>query len=385
MKKMNVVFALTFLFSFGVVLKYFHNSTPVTVAQQKTATFEREPAAATPEASCIDLINQIINNYELNPTLIKEVKVLLKAYDISEAEINNVKSYHDAIDKVYKKIQGTDPTSIAKSEKMVKFGKELRVLYTAADIKPDQVLDLDFVLAKRIMNLEQFTPAEFRVGDESSFALARNTRLYHIDYKHYKDYVLAFEAQPQLALYTNLDRSGGTIISRTDIREIEAHNLFPVYIDHDMRHVGYALNHERYFPMLFAAARSKNHMRYVMMGALSEGVDRVQYAEESAICRYFDGVKHLTLEEGMMWVGRASLEDLNEVANAIQQKPTFDSLAKVFDAWAPPVSPKYPAAGQSGVGLDQELIDMYLSVKKSHTDPDLVERYRIRQSAPLHW
>jgi hypothetical protein len=379
MKKIIIIFA--FILSVGLAFKGLHN--PIKSVSLQTPVGVERSLASSSDMSCAELIDSIVNNYKIDRTLLKEVKALLKSYEVGDDEIKTVKSYHDALNVYYEKVRGTGPTSVAKSEKMVSFGKELRVLYTETDIGKEQIKDLDYVLGKRIMELEEYTPGEFKKVKNGQFALGKNKKLYHIDYKHYKEYVLAFEAMPQLPLYTNLDRTGGTIISRQDIREIEAHNLFPVYIDHDMKHVGYALNHERYFPMLFAAARSKNHMRYVMMGALSEGVDLFQYDEEKAICRYFAKVKKLTLEEAMMWIARASTEDLDALANKIGQKSTFDDLAKVFDAWSPPASTSYPVEGQTGVGFNQEIDDMFMAIKKSHTDPDLIERYKKRKSAPL--
>lgn len=379
MKKIYV----SFLFVVAAFSMWFYSPSfkPAAPVVSTETFWEKVPTARVPaaEASCTELIKELFQpSKSLKGTSLTKVRKLLEKLDIAEDKIKGVKTYSDAIDVAYTKINARGKSSLAKSDKMANFGKDLREIYAASRMAKNEIKDLDYLLAKSVMMSEMFDAKEFKVVEENAFALGRNTSLLHIDYKKYKEYALSFESQS--SPYIDLDRSGGTIIGRTDIREMEAHNLFPVYIPHDMKHVVYALLHERYFPMLFGAARSKNHKRYVMMGALGEGADTVQYSEESAICEYFKDVKNLDLEEAVMWIGRASNKELDEVAEATGYKSDFENLAANFKNWAPPASAAYPAKGKAGIGLNNELDAMIEHLRKQQQDADLIERYKARES-----
>lgn len=377
MKKITSVIFLSSLFVLGIFL----NQSAFKKNHVISEELNRDPAS---RQTCADLANSIITNEDhIAAVQLKKVNLLLKSYGITKTQMKDVKSFEDAINEVWEKVMSSRVGSLKKGEQMVKFGKEIRKIYTSARLNKEEIKDLDFVLGRNVLRAESFLPTEFKKVKESDFAMGRNTNLLHINYKQYKKYVTGFEnnAPP----YTTLDTTGGTIIGRPDIREMEAHNLFPVYIPHDMKHIQQALYHERYLPMLFGAARGKNHKRYVMMAALAEGADTVQFSEESAICTYFDQVKKLNLEEGVMWIARASDEELDELATTIGYKDTFDQLASSYAEWVPPVSRVYSLKGATGVGLDQEIDDMFLAIRKQHSDADLKERFKNRDSKIRHY
>lgn len=330
--------------------------------------------------SCADLLKSIISYDQrgIDNHLIA-VKAVLKEHGVSDSIASNIKSFEEAINQGLLEIDKSSLSKLEKGEKFAQFGKALRNIYAISNLNPDEVKDLDFVLGRNVLRLEEFNASEFKQVEENAFALGKNTNLLNINYKQYKEYVDSFETNTPP--YSILDKSGGTIITRTDIREIEAHNLFPVYIAHDMKHIQHGLYHERYMPMLFGAARSTNHKRYVMMAALAEGADTFQYTEERLICSYFRNVKQQTLEEGMMYLARATNQELDEIAATIGAKEIFDKTAKTFETWAPPISVKYPISGQTGVGFDQEIDDMFLEMKRLHNEPDVIERYKNRDSS----
>lgn len=340
---------------------------------------DREPASIE---SCAELISSIINKNNIGKKQFDEVVELLKEFGVSATKAEEVKSYADAINIAYEKIAGTGVTSIKKSEKMVLFGKSIRELYMKSKLKPEAIRDLDYFLGRNVLKAEQFSGSEFKWVKENQFALGRNKNFLHINYKQYKEYTIAFE-QNKPPYTKAIEDSTESVIDRVDIREIEVHNLFPVYFAHDMTHVRYALNHERYFPVLFGAARSKNHLRYVMMGALAEGVDKAQYSEEALLCRHFRDVKKLDLEEGLLWIARASNEDLLELAAEIGKKEAFEDLAKNFKEWVPKASKKYTTKGVSGLKLDEEGDQIFGEMRQHHSDPDLKNIYKNRISEIL--
>ncbi|MFA6239159.1 MAG: hypothetical protein WC635_17605 [Bacteriovorax sp.] len=373
MKKIAFLFIFaSAVFTFGCSTPSVHVTTPETVLDRVPASIE----------SCAELISNIISNNKIPKKHYDEVITLLRDIGVAESKAEEVKSYGEALNLAYDKVVGAGTTSVKKSEKLVEFGKVLRELYVDSKLKNEEIMDLDFILGRNILKAEQFTGKEFKIIKEEDFALGRNEKMLHINYKQYKKYTLAFEKN-EPPYTTAIAASNQNVINRIDIRQMETHNLFPVYFGHDMTHVRYALNHERYFPMLFGASRSKNHLRYVMMGALAEGVDRAQYSEERILCRYFRDIKKLNLEEGVLWIARASEQDLIDVATEIGKKDIFVELAKDFEGWAPVASKKYPTMGVSGLKLDEELDQIFGEMREYHTDPDLVEMYKKRKSEIL--
>jgi hypothetical protein len=123
-------------------------------------------------------------------------------------------------------------------------------------------------------------------------------------------------------------------------------------------------------------------MRYVMMGGLYEGVDRVQYTHETALNKFFSesiaaekalGIKrNLDLEESMLTLAIASQKDLNAIAKATGAESHINGFVEQLGDWKPKVviDSDFQAKTLKG-GLDFEkeiddVVDRYTKkVKKS--------------------
>lgn len=128
------------------------------------------------------------------------------------------------------------------------------------------------------------------------------------------------------------------LLSSEQMRDLASHNLYPVIMKlHDMRHIHFAVGHPRAAAVYFASARSTYHRRYAMIAWLYEGVDRVKYQtpHEARLTRYIRE-KGMNLEEGMLYLGRASQAELEKIMAELDLESAF---AKEFpQSWKPTIA-----------------------------------------------
>jgi hypothetical protein len=331
---------------------------------------ERYVAATVGPNSCVDLVHHFfrLDNVEIPESQIAKMNTLGKSIGLSEDELADVKTFDSMISISSKKIFNSTGASddvvdeavdqsanifgrirnffrssdhgVKAGDSMANYFGKLRKIYVESGLSESRIRDLDFLVAGRVMRSESFTLDEMKKVAKNKHVMGKNSNLLHIRIDQYKEYTIAFKNNT--APYNGLDMSGGTIITRTHIRDMESLNRFPVYITHDMKHVRHGLIQERYMTTLFESARSKNHLRYAMLSALSEGADSVQYAEERALCKYMKSQGY-DLEQAILYLGRASNAELKRIAEATGHASQFNSLASKFDNWVPTYTDEFPA------------------------------------------
>lgn len=279
----------------------------------------------------------------------KIIEMLKNNFQMSQAELNALVgrpiSIIKLVDILMTKIEKENSTVIEKSDKLSRLYNE-NIKALVAKLRKDQQKPTIFTFAKALLDLEAFKPNEFQTS--GSLAMADKPMLYsHITefFELTKSYI---EAK---APYKDIPESGAGVLRFSDIRDIESHNYFPVeFKGHDIRHIHFSSGHPYSIGTVWSAARSKNHLRYVLISGLFEGVDTVQYSWERNLTRHFRG-KGLMLEEALMEVALMRQAEIESLATEVGA----NSVAIEFATWVPNVKGEFTVAGKTGKGFQAEI------------------------------
>jgi hypothetical protein len=287
------------------------------------------------------------------------------------------KTFDQAIEQVYSFLHAKPGLKgLEKSEEMAKFAKSLNPIFedmlakapakgsaSAPDFvawtKRKKVLDkiktVKYGMARKVSSFEEFAYDEFKVVAKEDIVLTRGdnfTKLTHMKMKDYPKYVDSYlyhlkdPTNPKAALYGNIDEGSLGILKIEDIRDITSYNVWPMYLkSHDIRHIHFSLTHPMALAAMMGTTRSKNHMRYVLMAGLYEGVDRIQYGHESTLNAFFSseinsdvvfGIKrNMDLEEAMLTISNATDEELKRLAELSSVSVTDGGLFNGISSWSP--------------------------------------------------
>jgi|GEM_PF-823751 len=272
--------------------------------------------------------NKFTNDLSLPAEHQSLVKQTAARYGAAEVPVSN---WQDVINSVHKSIDGGGGAGMKKAQKLAQFAADLDEA-VIKKLPKEQRKSLNYALGSAISKFEQFAPSEYRklsTGADMPFGMdAANV----VSFDRYLSYT---------ERYLKRDESfiSGNIIGRDTIREMEAHNRFPAYISHDMRHVHYASGHPRAAATIFTSARSKNHDRYMMQAAAYEAVDTVQYSEETKLARYFKTKMGMDIEEGMTYISRATDDELKRIQRESDTTEAFDRIRESYVGWSPRTFP----------------------------------------------
>lgn len=311
-------------------------------------------------------------------------------------------TFDEALETVFQSIgKRTDIDDIAKADEMAKFGRELNDVFegmikkhpadggiNAPKLKAwtlrkeaiDEVKSIKFNLAKKISQFENFKKSEYIEVNPEDFLITQGSNketLTHMRLEDYPKYVESWVHYSKDAdsagakLFRDIDEGDLGVLEIGQIRDITSYNLWPMYLKkHDMRHIHYARSHPMAVAVMMQTSRSKNSRRYVMMGGLYEGVDRVQYTHETALNKFFGsqiaadealGInRNLDLEEAMLTLAIAPNDDLVKIANATTPADIDEFISDLGD-WRPKrvkSSSDFNGLAQDGRTLDQEVDDM---------------------------
>jgi hypothetical protein len=322
-------------------------------------------------------------------------------------------TFQQAVDEVFTSIsQRTDLDDLAKADEMAKFGRELNGVFeemvakfpakgdiNAPDIAAwilrkeaiDEVKSVKFAIARKMALLENFKPSDYIKVKKDDFVITigdRQKELTHMELGQYEKYVESWVYRnknpdhKKAKLFEDIDEGSLGVLSIGDIRDITSYNLWPMYLkEHDMRHIHYAFSHPMAIAAMFQTTRSKNSMRYVMMGGLYEGVDRIQYTHETALNKFFSesiaaekvlGInRNLDLEEAMLTLATASNKDLKAIAKGTGAEDQIKGFVEQLGDWKPKIveGTDFQGKALSGLDFEQEIdmvVDKYTKdVKKS--------------------
>ncbi|MEK6627246.1 MAG: hypothetical protein AABY53_01365 [Bdellovibrionota bacterium] len=294
--------------------------------------------------------NKDINFKESDSAKIKEV--ISQNFIVTEAEILNLQANGGKsvnliklIDLILEKL---DSQNVDISEKSTKIAKLYSEVFKPMinEFEMEQQKPAKFTFAKAIIDIESFKPTEFT--ENGALALTGKRMLYaHVGdfYEMTKSYI------EKTAPYTEVPINGRSVLVFKDIRDIESHNYFPLeFKGHDARHMHYSTGHPYSIGLVWSAARTKNHIRYILVSGLFEGVDTAQYGWERNITNHFRE-KSLNLEEALIEIGLMNQIELTELAT----KTAAIGKLTDFESWTPTNNGIFTVQGRSGKGLNAEL------------------------------
>jgi hypothetical protein len=296
------------------------------------------------------------------------VRQLASSYDVQL----NSSYYADYVDAVFRKIKAQNGSPMESAEKMAQFGKRLESFIDKLASR-DAKKSANYAIADAVATLEEFKPSEFKEVPSMNWIDSRAPFVHTDDYMKYTEGYI--DSKPPYSDHP----WGGSVISLKDIREGATQNMFPLQLKpHDMRHIHYATGHPRGPAMYFKLARSHNNVRYAVESAMYEGVDTVQYGHESSIAQYMALTRHMDLEEAMVYIAKATKEDLDALIDGAQIRAAVTGASyggAVFDGWAPPVHGSYNNAGRHGGTLDDD-IDAFVERSVGYLErPELAKYY----------
>lgn len=299
-----------------------------------------------------------IRKIKIPSNLKSKVHTQLKKIGVPKIESD---SYFDSIDLAYHHIKRTMDNGVKAGEKLSVFTENLRLIYKHLPDAEQRLLDT--TSARAVGRVEAFEPHEFVNAD--TFALHTYKDNLNMNFLDYKKYVKSYIDQtPNYG-----DVKAGPLLSHKEYREIVAHNLWPIYLKpHDMRHAHWALSHPLGLAAIFSTYRSKNHFRYALMTAMYEGVDRIQYSQETALARYMRMEMGFDLEQAVLYLGSASPKTLRKIAKDSGTTDDFLGVAEVYKNWIPQKSDKFPALGKNKVSLEHDIDRMVQTFLKYQKD-----------------
>ncbi len=335
------------------------------------------------EDTCLSLINTLVKKDkeiklvdfpQIKKTKITDenkpkVEALLKEIGVPKLEGD---SYFDSLNLAYHHIRRTVDNALTAGNELSKFAEKLRIIYRHLP-DPQQRL-MDATSARAVGKLESFTPSEFLKTD--NFALHTYSDKLNMSFSDYKKYVKSYLDQTK----AYEDAKDGPLLSFEEYRDIVAHNLWPIYLKpHDMRHAHWAISHPLGLASIFSTYRSKNNFRYVIMSAMYEGVDRVQYTQETLLAKYMRMEMGFDMEQAVLYLGSASNETLEKIARESGTLDTFLAQAKEYKDWVPKASNLYPANAKGNISFEADIDRMVKMFLKYAEDPEMekVLKYQI--------
>ena len=374
-----------------------------------------EPSMA--QSNCNTLFQNMPSGHYLKKDVIIPGNVTVKGVAAKKVIQDSVKKYtqktftgdtfDEAIEMLYKHLKSqTNMDDLAKSNTMGKFYRDIdgvleamvakhpaKGTLEAPDLKAwvlrkeaiDEVKTVKFQIARKVGDLEYFKAADYVTIPKDKFVITQGsnqTKLTHMPLERYGEYVESWihygkkKASPGAKLFREIDEGSLGVLDIGDIRDITSYNLWPMYLkEHDMRHIHYGLTHPMALAAMMQTTRSKNHRRYVMMGGLYEGVDRVQYTHETALNKFFgeqigasdvlDIKRNLDLEEAMLTLAIVADDDLVRIAKATGAEGQINGFMSDLGNWKPKKiqGTDFQGKALNGRGLDEDIEHMVETFK----------------------
>jgi len=206
---------------------------------------------------------------------------------------------------------------------------------------------VNFTFAKAILDIEAFKEHEYVQGQ--SIAMVDK----QMKYVHAKDFLKMTKSYiDKTEEYESVPAYGQGILTFKDIRDIEVYNLFPVELKgHDIRHVHFGSGHPLAVGVMWSSARSSVPERWLLMGALFEGVDTIQYGFETSLARLMHK-KGFDQETAMIEMSRYTNAELKALISEIG----MGGYVPQFTDYKPSKVGIYGPEGITGKGLEVELM-----------------------------
>jgi hypothetical protein len=353
----------------------------------------------TPSSDFIDILNQVYKSVKK-----RRIDGVKKAKLIGE--------FGAALDPLFEKMIARYPVrgSIA-SPRLDLWKKRYDAIQDVKRMK--------FTLAMTVQDLENFGLEDYVKVRSENFAMTsiadNRTLQTHMPLEEYPAYIESYVAgrmglNPDLAkLYNDIpERAPGGILSISDIRDITSYNTWPMYLkSHDVRHIHYGLSHPFALAVMMRATRSRVPLRYTILGGLYEGVDRVQYSQETSINRFFATEvggssifpnvvgRNMDLEESMLMLAYVPEAKLTELSNTISSGSQFIEYANGVRDWRPKriigtdlngraLTNAGRTARRPGIDLEEDVKEMVFRFERMHLQSEaLKEKLRLHPETEL--
>ncbi len=351
------------------------------------------------------------------PDFRHSVKELMLSYGVSPQSAV-ADDYFEVVNAVYTHLYTSGGTSLEQGDRMAEFGEKLDAWVDLTNGKLRKAVW--FMVGWAVANFEAYRLEEFKVANESETHVVHRYTLLSSHWEtennptglvHFKDYPRYAKSfvqkngaykkhmvgRPSLFDATETVVNGATvrvgaqdrtalesggILSFTAYRDIVSHNMWPLYVEHDMQHIHFAYGHGRGVSLVFRSARSYNHLRFVMMGAMYEGVDTVQFSHESGLARYFSETMQMGLEDSLLWIAKSTVAGLKKVMMDARIERDVNGYVSQLSSYRPSIKEGYDGSGVTGAGLENELFD-FIELSEAHSrDPQYAPFTNYHRSAP---
>lgn len=284
------------------------------------------------------------------------VKEAIKPFGF-EYNANQRTLVKEALDKV----KDRPGTALEKANIIAELGKVLKDIYKTRPLAERTLAE--FNISEAVAELESFKPEEFQAADIHP---VNNSTYTLVSLKEYPEFAMALAKR----IAPPKRHGSGGVLSIGQYRDIVANNLWLYTLEtHDLKHIHFANSHPMATANFFRSARSKNHLRFVLMAALYEAVDTVQYSHEVAISALFRNQGRY-LEDAMVYLGAATQSELNSIASAIgiSENSSFLSSLK---SWVPSYPKKPLENSVPHDKLEKDIDDMIETSNKHLADPKI--------------
>ena len=251
----------------------------------------------------------------------------------------------------------------SKSSKEIQNLKINKILNEYNTVRLD-LLKVKYNFAEQVSRLESFKISEYDKVTSHALTDPGYTLVSLTEYPKFA-MALATNTQPPKKYGT------GGVLSVTDYRDILANNLWLFTLQgHDLKHIHYANAHPMATASIFRSARSKNHLRFILIAALYEGVDVVQYSYETAIAKHFSEMGY-SLEHGLLHLATAKQSELTAIAEKIGIDSKYGNAS--LKDWKPSLLPKsiLPDNAKTADKLEQDIIRFVNQSVKDLSDPKI--------------
>lgn len=269
----------------------------------------RRSQADPEESGTVDL--------HLDPRMSKEIRELLPPEAIDpNGELSDLSKVVEKSKNQFKRLS-SDP--LAAGEQMARFGQQLIALLKNRNAETRR--EVRWMIARSVTELEAFSVAEWNTATEEDEQFT--ARIQHIPSVDEfaaitKAYIDRKDEIPSI-----LRNIGGLLESRK-MRTLLANNLWPLQHfrrlehgiqNHDLRHLHHMVSNPKASSLVFSAARSHNHLRFILLSMALEGVDKNQYPIETFLLNQLQHRFGDNLEEVLLRLGSATTDQLRSFAS----------------------------------------------------------------------
>lgn len=279
------------------------------------------------------------------------LKPVLEAYAIQSRQ-----NFFSVIEEFYKKLVIIeDKHQLEKSEQMARFAQE--ILSTLPNgTAPEKRELIQYHLGVAIMNLE-LMPTQLWVENPKSLLSRNKNESISIGPLQFAEWTQAYIKKS--ALYTNSNQSFGDVLDANLIRDLFAHNHWPITAKkHDSRHIHFAVGNPLGAALVLKSSRTLNLKRHVLISMLFEGVERFQFRSEFALTKLMYE-RGYNLTTGLLYVATATETQLDELIST--SSLIAGEIAKredIYQKFKPSLLGSWTAEYISDFGLERELDQM---------------------------